>query len=138
MYDELGNKAGRAHTLSSLAWLAAKRGEYSESYSLMDDSLRLGFKLNLRHSVAESLENLASLVLMQGDPHRAVCLWGAAEGLREAISCPLPVLFREAYDKEVTAARTELGREKFAERWNRGRSLTLEQAVQYALHEELF
>ncbi len=75
--------------------------------------------------------------MAQGQPARAVLLWGAAEAVREAANIVLSSLGRSRtnYDGHLAAARAHMGETDFAETWTAGRALPLEQAIADALSE---
>jgi len=43
---------------------------------------------------------------------------------------------KEELDRKVATARASLGEEAFAEAWQQGRAMTIEQAIEYALQEQ--
>jgi len=69
-----------------------------------------------------------SLPLTQMEWAQAAHLWGAAEALREAISTPVPPVYR-SHQQAVAAARSQSGKEDFATAWATGRCMNPEQAV---------
>ena len=72
---------------------------------------------------------MAGLCVAQGKPGRAVRHWGMAAALREAMGTPIPPVYRADYDREVAAARTQLGEKTFAAGWAEGRMMTLDQVL---------
>ncbi len=117
-----------------LCWLI-KRAEMGE-VEHAERALRLGGAL-LRfwtvhdygsEDIASCLEGLAGVIAAQGEPVRAVLLWGAVESLREAMGMPIPPGERVRYDRAVTLVRAQLSEETFAAAWAEGRTMTPEQA----------
>jgi DNA-binding NarL/FixJ family response regulator len=70
---------------------------------------------------------------MQGAYARAARLFGAAEALRGAVGASVLPFYRADYERGVAAARAGLDEQSFAAAWERGRAMTLEQAIGYAL-----
>ena len=66
---------------------------------------------------------------------RGLVVLGAVEALLESIGAVLDIVVREPYERAVAAARAELGDEAFEKAWQEGRAMSMEQAIQYALHE---
>ena len=67
---------------------------------------------------------------------RSAHLFGAAEGLHEAVGVPVYIYYephRSLYERTVTAVRSRLGEAAFEEARADGRAMTFEQAVAYAL-----
>ena len=134
MFRELGDRRGAAHALNSLGNVAYDQGDYSTAGTLFAESLALFTELGEQGGIAELLEAFASL-RKEGQPERAVALWGAAEALREAIGSPLPSNERQEYDRTLAAVREALGEEAFAAAWQQGRAMPIEQAITYALED---
>src|SRR5262249_24552660 len=111
------------------------QGQYGAARALFQESLAIFRELGNKHGIAASLEGLAEVVVAGGQPERAARLFGAAEGLREAIGAPLLPAERAEHDRSIAAACTALGEEAFAAAWAEGRALSLEGAVRYALEE---
>ena len=85
-----------------------------------------------RRGISTSLTGLAVVALRLGQAERAGVLFGAAEALREALAVPPPPFIRDRYDHTVAEVREKLG-DAFPAVWQRGRAMTLDQAVEYAL-----
>jgi hypothetical protein len=66
---------------------------------------------------------------------RTARLFGAAELLREEISGPREAPYPAEYELRITRVRSLLGEPTFAAAWAEGRTMALEQAVEYALEE---
>ena len=67
-----------------------------------------------------------------------MCLFGAAEGLLEAVEAPVYDYFepnRSLYERTKAAMRTQLGESAFEKTWDRGQAMNFEHAVAYALED---
>jgi DNA-binding CsgD family transcriptional regulator len=153
-FRELSYKGGMAEALFVLARVQARQGSYSAARSRYADILTLAREgddprnIHIAYRVEHSrylpgrpsenddqlnipfyLEGLAEVVAAQGEGARAARLWGAAEAMREEIHAPLPAVFRTEYERAVTATRTQLGEQAFAEAMVQGRAMTPEQAL---------
>ncbi len=117
---ELGDKDGVANSLQNLGILARRLGDHVEAHSLCAQSLAIRQELGDAVDIAESLEELAAVSLAKRQNQRAVRLWGTAQTLREKVFSPRPP--------------TESA--PFAAAWAEGQTMTLDQAVEYALQEE--
>ena len=92
---------------------------------------------------AQSL--FAYLILSAGTSHRreklAGMLWPdsleetARENLRQAIDAPFIRAEQEELDQDVIAARKQLGKRAFEVTLGRGRAMSLQQAIEFALEE---
>jgi hypothetical protein len=72
----------------------------------------------------------------RGETERAARLWGAAQALHEAKSIPRDTDFLAEADARISAVRLSMGEEAWEEAWRKGRAMTLDEAVSYALAAE--
>jgi hypothetical protein len=86
--------------------------------------------------VQGSLEGLACLAGAKRDAERAARLWGAAQTLHETKGIPRDPDFLAEADARISAVRSGMGEEVWEEAWRKGRVMTLDEAVSYALEEE--
>ena len=73
---------------------------------------------------------------VRGEANRSVRLFGAAEGLLEAVEAPVYDYLepnRSLYEHTKAAMRSQLGEEAFKAVWAEGRARTFEQAVERTL-----
>jgi tetratricopeptide (TPR) repeat protein len=134
---ELGDRWGVAHSLMHLGWLSHHEGDNVTAVSQLHECLITAQTLGDRSLMADALEVLAEPALDAGQPGRAAGLLAAADTLREAIGAPRTPNDAEAWDRDVAAARTELGEEAFAAVWAAGRAMSADQAVAFALRHDV-
>jgi predicted ATPase/DNA-binding CsgD family transcriptional regulator len=120
----LGNRAGLAYLQGNYP---AARADYLEMLSLCRES-------GHRQLLAWPLQGVARIVAAQGQPKQAARLMGAAEEVRQASTLFLQPPQRALHDAAVTAVRTALGEEGLAAAWAEGKVMSLDEAVDYALH----
>lgn len=128
----LGDLWGIPRSLVVLGVAALGRGDLDEAETLFDQGLTLQLETTDRPGIAASLEQIATL-RADTDPARAACLFSAAVILREMVGThPLQLA---PHGREATLARVSqaLDPETFADAWSRGRAMTLEETVDYAL-----
>ncbi|MBC8136075.1 MAG: tetratricopeptide repeat protein [Fibrella sp.] len=131
--QEFGDKQGIADALSNLGIIAHSAGDSDRAKTLQTEGLSLYRELGDKGGTAYSLEAFAAMAMAaEVQSGRAARLWGAAEQLREVIGAPLPPSERADYEQKVSEARATLGVEPFAESWAEGRTLTMEQAIEFA------
>jgi predicted ATPase/transcriptional regulator with XRE-family HTH domain len=132
---EMGHRSGIARSLFVLGRVAEGLGDYVAARALYEESLAIGRVVDDNRHLASRLafstfiEGLAGLFVAQGEPVKAVRLWGAADALREAMGTPIPPVYRADYERSVAAARAQLGENAFAAVWAEGRMMTLEQVL---------
>lgn len=135
---EIQDKGGIASSLSNLGGVALSQGDYPKARKYYREGLALFQELEDRYGIAECLEGLAAVDVAQATSpkalRRAVSLWGAAEALRSAIGAPLPVAERDAYERNIAAARGQLGEREFAVAQAEGRARPVDQMIADVLH----
>ena len=132
----LGSKRGTAEALRSLGFLASRQGEYDQAVAHFKESLGVYRHLGNKAEIQRLLEGMAMAVGSQRQPLRAARLLGAAEALREALGVVLHTADRPDHDRAVADIRSVVGEEAFNAAWAGGRTMALEQAIEYALRED--
>lgn len=130
---ELGYKEGVARALSNLGSVALDQGDYFVAHHCFEEGLQIAKELGAKEGIAYLLEGCASLAVIQQQPIRASQLLGSAETLREAIGAPMPPDSRITNDRIVAALHSHLSETAFTCAWKKGRTMTLEQAIEVAL-----
>ena len=125
-------KDDKALVLRGQGALAQQQGDLDEAIRLHRRSLSLAHALRYRREVATSIEALAALVSRQ-QPQAAARWLGAAAGIRDGITVPLPSAHRPAYDAVCAAIRDALGPVNYTAEWEAGYTLPLKQVVDEAL-----
>ncbi len=134
---EVGDKRLMGVVLVNLARLVCQEKDYAASWSCLAEGLSLCRSLGERRMAFFALEGCASLAQGQEQPQRAVRLYGASDGLRTAIGVPLPPDRRDEVDQDLAALRATLGEVAFDSAWSQGRAMSWEQAIEYALQENV-
>jgi non-specific serine/threonine protein kinase len=86
------------------------------------------------------LEGLAVVAGLRGEAERSARLFGAVEGLLRTVGVSVYDSYnpnRFLYEHTKAAVRSRLGEEGFEEARAEGQAMTFEQAVAYALREEV-
>jgi predicted ATPase/DNA-binding CsgD family transcriptional regulator len=136
LHRELGDKRGTTMCLSVLGVATLEQGDYERAALHEEEFLRMLRDTKEKVGIVYGLMVMAGVAVLRGEPPaRAARLWGAEEALREAIAFPALPYDRAHYDYEgyQTAARSRMDEESFAEAWAEGRTMSPEQALEYAL-----
>jgi len=133
---ELGAKGGLSLGLYNLGWIALLQNDLGKAADLYEESLSLAWDTGLNLVVQSALEGYACVAGALGEAHRAAQLWGAAQALQEAKGIPRDVDFLAEADARIAAVRSGMGEEAWEDAWAKGRAMTLEEAVSYALTGE--
>jgi predicted ATPase/DNA-binding CsgD family transcriptional regulator len=136
LVQEVGDREGAVEVVLNLARVAVVLGEQAPARRRYQEALTLLHEMGSQQFLAACLEGLAAAVVAQAADQEpsaqiywAVLLWGAAAGLREAMSTPLPPAHRPADEQARATAHRRLGDHRFAAAWAEGRAMTWEQAV---------
>jgi hypothetical protein len=119
--------------LSDLAHLERRQGNHARALELYRETIVAFQKAGQRGAVAHQLECFAFIAEAQEQLSRAARLLGAAEALRDNTHLPMTPHERPEYDQHLTSVREHLGEAAFAAAWAEGRTLTMEQAIEFAL-----
>jgi predicted ATPase/class 3 adenylate cyclase/Tfp pilus assembly protein PilF len=133
---ELGSRGGVAIGLCNLGWMALLQNDLGRAADLYEESLSLAWDIGRDRLVQAVLEGLACLAGARGEAQRAAQLWAAAQSLHEAKGMPRDTDFLGEADVRISAVRSGLGEEAWKAAWGKGRAMTLDEAVSYALEEE--
>ena len=132
----IGDKTGACITLYNLAQVALSHGDHCQAATHFEEGIALSGQVSDRANVAYCLEGLATIAGEQGKAERSARLFGAAEGMREVLGAPVYTYYEPdpfLHERAMTGARSQLGDTAFEGARERGRAMTFEQAVAYAL-----
>ena len=133
---ELGNRGDVALGLYNLGWIALLQDDLGKAADLYRESLFLSWEIGLNPLVQWALEGLACLAGAKGEAERAARLWGAAQVLHETKGIARDPDFLAEADALISTVRSGMGEEIWEEAWRKGRAMTLDGAVSYALEEQ--
>jgi predicted ATPase/Tfp pilus assembly protein PilF len=133
---ELGARGDVALGLCNLGWMALLQNDLGKAADLYRESLPLSWDAGLNPLVQSVLEGLACVAGAEGEAERAARLWGAAQALQETKDIPRDADFLAEADARIATVRSGMGEEVWEEAWSKGRAMTLDEAVSYALEEQ--
>jgi predicted ATPase len=135
LFRELGAKGDVSMGLCNLGWIALLQDDLGRAADLYRESLSLSWEAGRNPLVQSALEGSACVAGAKGETERAVRLWGAAQTLHETKGIPRDTDFLAEADACISAVRSGMGEEAWEEAWRKGRAMTLDEAVSYALEE---
>jgi predicted ATPase/Tfp pilus assembly protein PilF len=131
----IGATAELINALSSLAHVLAEQDCLAEAKELQGESLALSKAADLYVEIAQNFEGFAEIAFKENQYGKAMILYGAASVMRESCNTPLG----KASLKEETIIKNAMfcaiGKEAYEKAWNKGRDLTIEQAILYTCEE---
>jgi predicted ATPase/class 3 adenylate cyclase len=133
---ELGARADVSLGLCNLGWMALLQSDLGRAEDLYAESLSLAWDIGLNPIVQSALEGSACVAGAQKASGRAARLWGAAQALHEAKDIPRDPDFLAEADARISEVRSGMDEQAWEEAWRKGRAMTVEEAISYALEEE--
>ena len=133
---ELRARGSVALVLCNLGWISLVQDDLSRAADLYRESLSLAWDAGLNPLVERTLEGFACVAGAKGETKRAAWLWGAAQALHEMKGIPRDPDFLAEADARISAVRSAMGEEAWEEARRKGRAMTLDEAISYALEDE--
>lgn len=126
---------GVAGLLANLGFVASHEGDYDRAASLFSEALQICRTLRHRLIIVALFIGLARVAVAQSEQERAARLLGAAEVVLGDLGTHLYRADRLEYEEVAATLRDRLAEADYATLTAEGRSMTLEQAIVYALRE---
>jgi predicted ATPase/class 3 adenylate cyclase len=133
-FRELRGRFALAWPFINLGWVSLHEGDFRKAKVLFDESLKLSNESRNKGNTTLCLAGFASVRGMTGKPEQAARLFGAVESLLESIG-RLEPSDQKDFDHYVAVVREQLDEAAFAKAWAEGRTMTLEQAITFALEK---
>jgi len=130
---KVGNKRLMYSCYSELAHVLRENGALDEPLELYRDLLPKWRDLGHRAAVAHELECIAYILAKMGQPQRAVCILSAAHSLRTLIESTPTAGEQSEYASELAAIRAQMSDAEFGVAWQEGQSLSMDDAISFAL-----
>ena len=137
IHRSLGDAQGVSHSLSHLAFLALEAGDLERSRDLVSEALAIERERGPDLWVANALEMSARLAATDGEPTLALRLYAHAALLREIVGTRLHYeLGWPDPTSHLADLRARVGEATFEDEWERGRAMTLLEAIDQASDEQ--
>ena len=133
---ERGYKTGLENALDNLGWAALLQDDPDRARTSYVASLTLSKEHSDKLVAAASLEGLACVAGVQGQIERAATLFGAEEALREAGGVRHTAEVAALREPYLVASRARLDEASWRAAWARGRAMSMDRAVEYAISED--
>src|SRR5829696_5079534 len=133
LFRELGSRGDVSVNLNNLGWIAFLRNDLGKAVDLYKQSMALAWETGMYTVVLDDLVGFACLAGAQGDAVRAAQLCGAAEALHEATGYPRDPTSYAEMEPYLVSGRSQIHEVVWEKSWEEGRTMTLEEAVSYAL-----
>ena len=126
---------GISHSLSRLAVVFLELHDNDAARRLISESLAIEREVGDRPGQLFDIEVLAALAAEEGRPVRAVRLYACSSMLRAEVGRLTVEPGWPKHEHHIRRVRSALGEDAFAEAWEQGRAMTLDEALDYALEE---
>jgi non-specific serine/threonine protein kinase len=134
---KVGDSFLTSEALSARGRAECRDGNLESAEASFVESLTIAGDLTDPDAAAQALEGFAELAFATHAPKRAATILGAAARLREEIGLALSVREEREHKRLAAAARAALGDAAFDQAWREGSAMELEDAVRYALNDQL-
>jgi hypothetical protein len=129
---------GLAWGLTSFAEIALKQGDGGRAARLLAESLPLAYAVDDMSNVMQILGQFSVLASRNGRHPRAARVGGAADKLWTSLGMPATEGYQDWIESLTHAARGDgVTGEAWDAVWAEGRAMTVEQAMAYALSDEI-
>jgi tetratricopeptide (TPR) repeat protein len=133
IYRDLNNKEGESAILNNLGIVNYEEGNYELARSYLAEGLVIARNLRDKIGISCFLDGFAALYFRRRELQIALRLAGAAEHLRQSIGYELDFSDRSFREQYISKLRVILSEIAFAEFYEQGRKLELEEAIKLAL-----
>ena len=135
LHKQMGSLNMELWSHAHLAYVVLRQGEVIQAQSLFKKVIHYFQKTNNVIGIAFVIEGLASLYANQSQSERAVRLFAWADAMREKLGDRRPPVEQGSVDKDLATIRSQLPEKEFDDFSEKGRTMTVEQAVALALEE---
>ncbi len=122
-----------AYSVRRLAQLLWHEGDYEKAIALCKESLNLNQQVGDPRGVIACLAGFGAIAVAQDKYPHAAQLMAAVETHLASVGIRLVYMDRMEYERNLARLRAKLEERALAKFWAKGRALTLEQAIEYAL-----
>jgi predicted ATPase/Tfp pilus assembly protein PilF len=136
LFREVGDRGMAPLASNRLGFLALSQDDPDRAEELCVEAIRDLQEQAQTPGTDFALEILGGVAAWRGGIRRAARLWSAVAGYRDATGAPWIPEERAMIEAHIDAARPRLEEATWREEWEKGRSMTLDQAVEYALVEQ--
>jgi predicted ATPase/class 3 adenylate cyclase len=134
IFREIINRHGLIYSLSGLGWVSLRKGEHGKAKDLFVEALSLSTEYGNKPMVIYCISGLAGFLGSIGKPKQAAKLLSAAKALREEMG-KLEPADQKDFDHFLKVVREQLDESAFEKALTTGRTMSIEQATEYALDQ---
>jgi predicted ATPase len=133
LQGEIGNTRRRALVLGNLGFVAWRLGDNKRAAAFQKESLALKYEVRDEIGLSYCFVGLAAVCCDSGEHERAASLLGVVDALIARTKHQLDPVDRNDAERTAALIRTHLDPVAFTAARDRGRAMSLDEAVEYAL-----
>ena len=130
---DIGDQIRESLMLINLGEVHSQVGNYQHADLFLRATLRLAQEIDFKYVSADTLRVFAGMALGRGQVERAAQLLGATVAAFEEIGTRPQPQDQPVFDQHVAIVQEVLDSSTFEEMWSRGRSMTLDHGLAFAL-----
>jgi tetratricopeptide (TPR) repeat protein len=130
---EAKDKQGIATSMTNLAWVVYHGKDYERAKHLLIQTLRSYQEIGSGYYIAWVLAAWAGIERAQGDPHKAATVFAASNALAAPAGAPFDAPDQRDIDEIEVAIRSDLSEQEWHSAQRQGRSMNMDEAIDYAL-----
>jgi non-specific serine/threonine protein kinase len=137
IFREIGDTAASVSVLHNLAYTVLNQGDEDKAEAFFLEAMTVARDLKDQLGIFSMLGGLACVATAMGLAERAVQLFGAAEVVGKAGGYAGDRVDHNEVERQLAAAQSALDKETFNLAWTRGQNMSTEEAIAYALSEQV-
>jgi len=130
---EIVDRRRQVVMLENLGYVALHERDYVRARALFEEGLALNRQCERAYGLSGYVAGFAGIIGANGKSLPAAQLLGAVEASYQALGAVMAPADRKEYDHILAAVRAQLDEAAFNAAWAEGQTITLEQAIEYAL-----
>jgi tetratricopeptide (TPR) repeat protein len=133
--EEFGTYMQSLWSRSHLGYLALREGNLAEAHDIFTQNVQEFFEDKIEIGIVFNLEGVAGLFVAMGKPESAARVLGWADATRKRINDTRPRLEQADVDKIIAACLAKMGEAAFAEAYEEGQKMTMDEAVELGVRK---
>ncbi len=123
------------YPLRRLGYICLREGDIDQAVAWFGESLEINHEIGHFPGMCACLAGFAAANLAKKNFDKSAMLCGYVENLLERIGAPFFFIDTVEYERTVSQLKRVITEKALAVAWSKGRAMTMEQAIQYALEE---
>jgi tetratricopeptide (TPR) repeat protein len=123
---------GLATSHHNLAYLNVGEGRLDDAVGHLSRAIELYRTIGNRAHLSRALGTLGYLRMAHNDPAGGIALYALSDRINEEIGIVLYADVQKPIDSHLAEARDRIGDEQYERAWNRGRNLSIDEALELA------